>query len=61
VITEKVALNELRNLANGEESIFWSIKKIGIWATYAQEAIDRNDIQTAKACITVVSRLVGDY
>ncbi|WP_263349994.1 hypothetical protein [Acidicapsa acidisoli] len=62
--TEHHALNALRNLSNPEVwencSPLSGLKKIGTWATYAQEAIQRNDIQGAKACIAVISRLVGE-
>ena len=64
MITERNALVELRHLSNPEVwedcSPLSGLKKIGNWATYAQEAIQRNDIQAAKACIAVISRLVGE-
>jgi hypothetical protein len=64
MITEQHALNELLQLSKPEvwenRSPLAGLKKIGTWATYAQEAIHRNDTQTAKACIAVISRLVGE-
>ena len=64
MITEQHALNELLQLSKPEvwenRSPLIGLKRIGAWATYAQEAIQRNDIQTAKACIAVISRLVGE-
>ena len=61
MITERHALDALRHLSEPEvwenRSPLSGLKKIGTWATYAPEAIQRNDIQAAKACIAVISRL----
>ena len=64
MITETVALDELLRLSMPEvweyASPVCGLKKLGCWATYAQEAIQRGDLQAAKACIAVISRLVGE-
>ena len=64
MITEHHALDEPRHLAKPEvwetRSPLSGLKKIGTWATCAQQAIQRNDIQAAKGCIAVISRLVGE-
>lgn len=64
MISEKHALDALLRLSKPElwesTSPLCGLRKIGDWARFAQEAIQCGDIQAAKACIAVISRLVGE-
>jgi hypothetical protein len=66
MITEEDALNALRRLSDPEawhkESPLGGLDQIGRWAHHARQALspERHDIQTAKACLAVISRLLGE-
>ena len=66
MITQEDALNELRRLSDRtvweRETLACGIGNVATRARYARDALSpqRQDIQTAKACLAVVSRLLGE-
>lgn len=66
MITEEHALAELRRLSDfavwQSEAPHCGLNRIRTWLRYAREALapGREDIQTAKACIGVAQRLLGE-
>jgi hypothetical protein len=66
MITHEDAYNDLRRLSDPRiwerESLACAIGNAATWARYAREALlpQRNDVATAKACIAVVLRLLGE-